>query len=169
LNLFRQWTLNENEEWSKRMKKIMVILMLLAMLMPVASADIVDDLESDVDEYNDNVAAVPSYLVTLLGDEEIKLVIVDDDGDEVYIKAITEDASITTFEEMDEDDDFDASMIVGANEFTVRSVLSSSDPLSEFIAAKDNGEIVVEPVGVTSTVKYTVASVVMEVTSLFGF
>jgi hypothetical protein len=41
--------------------------------------------------------------------------------------------------------------------------------LSEFTAAKDNGEIVVEPVGVTSTVKYTVASVVMDVTSLFGF
>ncbi|MBP1909282.1 hypothetical protein [Methanolobus bombayensis] len=152
------------------MKKIIVILVLLmAMMMPVASADIVDDLENDVDEYNANVAAVPSYLVTLLGDEDIKLVIVDDDGDEVYIKAITEDAVITTFEEIDADDDFDASMIVGANEFTVRSVLRASDPLSEFIAAKNNGEIVVEPVGVTSTVKYTVASVVMDVTSLFGF
>jgi hypothetical protein len=152
------------------MKQIIVILILLmAMLVPVASADIVDDLENDVDEYNANVAAVPSYLVTLLGDETIKLVIVDDDGDEVYIKAITEDAVITTFEEVDDDDDFGATMVVGANEFTVRSVLRASDPLSEFIAAKDNGEIVVEPVGVTSTVKYTVASVVMDVTSLFGF
>ena len=152
------------------MKKIIVILVLLmAMLIPVASADIVSDLENDVDQYNANVAAVPSYLVTLLGDEDIKLVIVDDEGDEVYIKAITENAVITTFEEIDEDEDFDATMVVGANEFTVRSVLRSSDPLSEFIAAKDNGEIVVEPVGVTSTVKYTVASVVIDVTSLFGF
>lgn len=141
----------------------------MAMLMPIASADIVNDLENDVDEYNANVAAVPSYLVTLLGDETIKLVIVDDDGDEVYIKAVTEDAVITSFEEVDDDEDFGATMVVGANEFTVRSVLRSSDPLSEFTAAKDNGEIVVEPVGVTSTVKYTVASVVMEVTSLFGF
>jgi transcriptional regulator with PAS, ATPase and Fis domain len=152
------------------MKNIIVFsLLLMMLLMPIASADIVNDLENDVDEYNANVAAVPSYLVTLLGDEDIKLVIVDDDGDEVYIKAITEDAVITTFEEIDEDEDFDASMVVGANEFTVRSVLRASDPLSEFIAAKDNGEIVVEPVGVTSTVKYTVASVVMDVTSLFGF
>ncbi|MDK2831536.1 MAG: hypothetical protein PWQ75_1288 [Methanolobus sp.] len=141
----------------------------MAMLMPIASADIVNDLENDVDEYNANVAAVPSYLVTLLGDETIKLVIVDDDGDEVYIKAVTEDAVITSFEEVDDDEDFGATMVVGANEFTVRSVLRSSDPLSEFTAAKDNGEIVVEPVGVTSTVKYTVASVVMDVTSLFGF
>jgi hypothetical protein len=152
------------------MKKIIVILMLLmSMMMPVASADIVTDLKGDVAEYNANVAAVPSYLVTLLGDETIKLVIVDDDGDKVYIKAITEGAKITTFEEVDGDEDFGATMVVGANAFTVRSVLRSSDPLSEFIAAKDNGEIVVEPVGITSTVKYTVASVVMDVTSLFGF
>ncbi|MDK2825954.1 hypothetical protein SAMN04488589_1052 [Methanolobus vulcani] len=152
------------------MKKIIVILMLLmSMMMPVASADIVTDLKADVAEYNANVAAVPSYLVTLLGDETIKLVIVDDDGDKVYIKAITEGAKITTFEEVDGDEDFGATMVVGANAFTVRSVLRSSDPLTEFIAAKDNGEIVVEPVGITSTVKYTVASVVMDVTSLFGF
>jgi hypothetical protein len=60
-------------------------------------------------------------------------------------------------------------MVVGANDFSIMSVLRASDPLSRFIAAKDNGEIVVEPVTVTSTVKYTVASVVMDVTSLFGF
>ncbi|SFM85064.1 hypothetical protein [Methanolobus profundi] len=152
------------------MKHILIISMLfLMLLMPVASADIVKDLENDVDEYNANVDSVPSYLVSLLGDEVIKLVIVTDDGDEVYVKAVTEDASIVSFEEVDDDEDFDATMVVGANEFTIRSVLRSSDPLSEFIAAKDNGEIVVEPVGVTSTVKYTVASVVMDVTSLFGF
>ncbi|WP_340820517.1 hypothetical protein [Methanolobus sp. WCC4] len=152
------------------MKNIVIIAALfLMLLMPVASADIVSDLENDVDAYNANVDSVPSYLVTLLGDETIKLVIVDDDGDEVYVKAITEDAYIMTFEEVDEDEDFGATMVVGANEFTVRTVLRSSSPLSEFIAAKDNGEIVVEPVGVTSTVKYTVATVVMEVTSLFGF
>jgi hypothetical protein len=152
------------------MKNIIVIsLLFMMLLMPVASADIVDDLENDIDEYNANVDAVPSYLVTLLGDETIKLVIVDDEGDEVYIKAITEDAVITTFEEVDEDEDFGATMVVGANDFSIRSVLRASDPLSRFIAAKDNGEIVVEPVTVTSTVKYTVASVVMDVTSLFGF
>ncbi|TQD25180.1 hypothetical protein [Methanolobus vulcani] len=152
------------------MKNIIVIsLLFMMLLMPVASADIVDDLENDIDEYNANVDAVPSYLVTLLGDETIKLVIVDDEGDEVYIKAITEDAVITTFEEVDKDEDFGATMVVGANDFSIRSVLRVSDPLSRFIAAKDNGEIVVEPVTVTSTVKYTVASVVMDVTSLFGF
>lgn len=152
------------------MRKIAVILLLmLTMFVPLASADIVNDLENDIDEYNENVDSVPSYLVSLLGDEVIKLVIVTDEGDEVYVKAITEDAYITTFEEVDGDEDFDATMVVGANEFTVRTILNSADPLNEFIAAKDNGEIVVEPVGLVNTVKYTVANVVMQVTSLFGF
>ncbi|WP_094228878.1 hypothetical protein [Methanolobus psychrotolerans] len=152
------------------MKKIQVILMLLlTILIPVASADIVYDLDIKVNEYNANAEYVPSYLESLLGNEVIKLVIVTDDGEEKYIKAITEDAYITYFEEVDEDTDFDATMIVGANEATVRSIIRSSDPLKEFIAAKDNGEIVIEPVGFVNSVKYTVANVVMKVSSLFGF
>lgn len=152
------------------MKKIPVILMLLLMLLiPVASADIFNDLDNKVSEYNDNVEYVPSYLKSLLGNEVIKLVIVTDEGDEVYIKAITEDAYITTFEEVDEDIDFDATMVVGANEATVRTLIQSSAPLDEFIAAKDNGEIVIEPVGLVNTVKFTVANVVMKVSQLFGF
>ncbi|WMW21250.1 hypothetical protein RE476_07485 [Methanolobus mangrovi] len=152
------------------MKKIPVFLMLLlTMLMPVASADIVNDLNLKVNEYNQYAEYVPSYLESLLGNEVIKLVIVTDDGEEKYIKAITEDAYVTTFEEVDEDTEFDATMIVGANEATVRTIIRSSDPLAEFIAAKDNGEIVIEPVGIINTVKYTVANVVMKVSSLFGF
>jgi hypothetical protein len=151
------------------MKKIIVILMLFLVLVPMASADIVNDLDNKVNEYNENAKYVPSYLESLLGNEVVKLVIVTDDGDEVYIKAITEDSYITTFEEVDEDTEFDATMVVGANEATVRTLLMSSDPLAEFIAAKDNGEIVIEPVGFVNTVKYTVANVVMKVSSLFGF
>lgn len=152
------------------MKKILIIMMLLlAMMMPVASADIVDDLNNKVDEYNANAEYLPSYLKSLLGNEAIKLAIVTDDGDEIFMKAITEDGYITVFEEVDEDEDFDATMIVGANEATIRSILKSSDPLAEFIAAKDNGEIVIEPVGFVNTVKYTVANVVLKVSQLFGF
>lgn len=152
------------------MKKILVTLMLLLTLfIPVASADIVDDLENKVDEYNQNAEYVPSYLKSLLGDEVIKLVIVTDEGDERYIKVVTEDSIITTFEEVDEDTEFDATMVVGANEATVRTIINSQDPLDEFIAAKDNGEIVIEPVGLVNTVKYTVANVIMEVSQLFNF
>jgi uncharacterized protein YxeA len=152
------------------MKKILVTLMLLlTVFIPVASADIVNDLENKVNEYNQNVEYVPSYLKSLLGNEVIKLVIVTDDGEERYIKAITEDAYITAFEEVDKNTEFDATMVVGANEATVRTIMNSQNPLQEFIAAKDNGEIVIEPVGLVNTVKYTVANVVMKVSQLFGF
>lgn len=152
------------------MKKILVILMLLlAIMMPVASADIVDDISLKVDEYNENAEYLPSSLKSLLGNEVISLVIVTDDGDKLYTKAITEDGYIISFEEVDKDEEFDATMIVGANEATIRSVLRSSDPLAEFIAAKDNGEIVIEPVGIVNTVKYTVANVAMKVSQFFGF
>ena len=152
------------------MKKILLMsILLLAMLATVASADIVDDLDRKVPEYNANAKYLPSYLESLLGNEVIKLVIVTDEGDKVYIKAITEDSYITTFEEVDKNEEFDATMVVGANEAIVRTLLMSSDPLAEFMAAKDNGEIVIEPVGLVNTVKYTVANVVMKVSSLFGF
>jgi uncharacterized protein YxeA len=152
------------------MKKILVTLMLLlTVFIPMASADIVNDLDNKVNEYNQNAEYVPSYLKSLLGNEVIKLVIVTDDGEERYIKAITEDAYITTFEEVDENTEFDATMVVGANEATVRTIINSQDPLQEFIAAKDNGEIVIEPVGFVNTVKYTVANVVVKVAQLFGF
>ncbi|MDP2217317.1 MAG: hypothetical protein Q8J68_08535 [Methanolobus sp.] len=152
------------------MKKILVTLMLLlTVFIPVASADIVNDLENKVNEYNQNAEYVPSYLKSLLGNEVIQLVIVTDDGEERYIKAITEDAYITTFEEVDENTEFDATMVVGANEATVRTIINSQNPLQEFIAAKDNGEIVIEPVGFVNTVKYTVANVVMKVSQFFGF
>lgn len=152
------------------MKKIVFTLMLLlAMLVPLASADIIDDMDNKVTEYNNNVDYVPSYLTSLLGNEITKLAIVTDEGDEVYVKAITEDGLITTFEEVDDDEEFDATIIVGANEATVRTILRSSDPLAEFIAAKENGEIVIEPVGLINTAKYTVVNVVMKVSSLFGF
>lgn len=152
------------------MRTIPVILFLvLAMFVPLASADIVDDMDSKITEYNDNVDYVPSYLKTLLGDEVIQLAIVTDEGDELYVKVVTEDGYITEFNETDEDEDIDASMLVAANEATVRTVIKSSDPLDEFVAAKDNGEILVETVGLVNTVQYTVANMIMKVSTLFGF
>ena len=103
------------------MKKVIILLMLLMLFMPVASADIVNDLDIKVNEYNENAESLPSYLKSLLGDEVIKLVIVSDAGDEIYIKAVTENAYVTTFEEVPEDTEFDATMIIGASEATVRS------------------------------------------------
>jgi hypothetical protein len=152
----------------KQMKKIVILLMLLTLLMPVASADIVNDLEIKVNEYNENTEYLPSYLKSLLGDEVIKLAIVADSGDEIYIKAVTENAYVTTFEEVSEDTEFEATMIIGASEATVRSVMDSETPLETFVEAKDNGDIVIEPVGLVNSVTYTVANVVLKISQLLG-
>ncbi|MBP1909455.1 hypothetical protein [Methanolobus bombayensis] len=151
------------------MKKILILLMLLTLMVPVASADIVSDLEIKVNEYNENSEYLPSYLKSLLGDEVIKLVIVTDAGDEVYVKAVTENAYVTTFEEVTEDTEFDATMIIGTSESTVRNVINSETPLETFIEAKDNGDIVIEPVGIMNNVTYTVANVVLKISQLLGF
>jgi transcriptional regulator with PAS, ATPase and Fis domain len=150
------------------MKKIIILLMLLMLFIPVASADIVSDLEIKVNEYNANAENLSSSLKSLLGDEVIKLVIVDDFGNEIYIKAVTEDAYVTTFEEVSEDDEFDATMIIGASEATVRSVMDSETPLETFVEAKDNGDIVIEPVGLVNNITYTVANVVLKISQLLG-
>nr|WP_321497650.1 hypothetical protein [uncultured Methanolobus sp.] len=151
------------------MKKVIILLMLLMLFMPVASADIVNDLDIKVNEYNENAESLPSYLKSLLGDEVIKLVIVSDAGDEIYIKAVTENAYVTTFEEVPEDTEFDATMIIGASEATVRSVIDSETPLETFVEAKDNGDIVIEPVGLVNSITYTVANVVLKISQLLGF
>lgn len=152
------------------MKRTLLILMALLMaFIPVASADIVNDLDSKVSEYNQNTEYVPSYLKSLLGNEVIKFVVVTDDGDERYVKAVTEKSYITTFEEVDKDAQFDATVVVGANEATIRTVLNSRYPLEEFTAAKNNGEILIETIGLVSTAKYTVANVLMKVSQLFAF
>ena len=151
------------------MKKVIILLMLLMLFMPVASADIVNDLDVKVNEYNENAESLPSYLKSLLGDEVIKLVIVSDAGDEIYIKAVTENAYVTTFEEVPDDTEFDATMIIGASEATVRSVIDSETPLETFVEAKDNGDIVIEPVGLVNSITYTVANVVLKISQLLGF
>jgi hypothetical protein len=153
----------------KQMKKIIILLILLMLLMPVASADIFNDLEIKVNDYNQNTEYLPSYLKSLLGDEVIKLVIVADSGDEICIKAVTENAYVTTFEKVSKDTEFDATMIIGSSEATVRSIIDSETPLETFIEAKDNGDIVIEPVGFVNSVTYTVANVVLKISQLLGF
>lgn len=149
------------------MRKISILLvLLLTMLVPVASADIVNTLDMKVNEYNENAEYVPSYLKALLGDEVIKLALTADNGEDSYIEVITEDAYITSFKEVDEDTEFDATMIVVANEDTVESIIDSDHPLKAFIDARDNGEIIIEPVGIVNSVTYTVANGVIKVSQL---
>ncbi|NPE27802.1 hypothetical protein HNV12_07475 [Methanococcoides sp. SA1] len=150
------------------MRKISILLvLLLTVLVPIASADIVNTLDIKVNDYNENTEYVPSYLKAFLGDEIFKLTIVDNDDEKRTIEVITEDAYITSLKEVEEDTEFDATMIVVASEETVEAVIDSDKPLKAFIDARDNGEIIIEPVGIMNSITYTVANGVIKVSQLF--
>ncbi len=151
------------------MKKQMVMLMLvLTVLLPVASADVVSDINLKVNEYNQNADKVPFFLKSLLGDEVIKLVIVTNDGEEVYVKAVTEDAYITIFGEIDKDEEIGETIVVGTSEDTVQNILNSDDPLGTFLDAKENDEIVIEPIGFVNNVTFAVANVLLKLSQVLG-
>jgi hypothetical protein len=46
--------------------------------------------------------------------------------------------------------------------------MDSETPLETFVEAKDNGDIVIEPVGLVNSVTYTVANVVLKISQLLG-
>ena len=149
-------------------KQVIMLMLILTALIPVASADIVSDLDIKVNEYNENAENLPSFLKSLLGDEVIKLVIMANDGEEIYIKAVTEDAYVTVFEEIDGNTEIGETIIIGTSEDTVQSILNSEDPLTTFLDAKDNDEIIIEPVGFVNNVTFTVANILLKLSQLLG-
>jgi hypothetical protein len=149
-------------------KQIIILMLMLTALIPIANADIVSDLEIKVNEYNEISDSLPSFLKSLLGNEVIKLVIMENDGEDIYIKAVTENAYVTVYEEIDETAEIEETIVMRTNEDTVQSILNSEDPLTTFLDAKDNGEIIIEPVGFVDNVKFTVANILLKLSQLFG-
>lgn len=152
------------------MKKILgIFLILILLFIQPVSADIFNDLELKINEYNDVSDQVPSFLNSLLGNEVIQLVIEMNNGEELHIKAITEDSKVTTFEKMDAKDDIGATIVVGTNEDTVYEVLGSEEPLNTFVDAMDTDNIVIEPIGFANTVTFAVANVMLKLSKILGF
>jgi len=152
-----------------KMKKILLtVLLLAAICMQPASADIFNDLDMKVNEYNENASQVPSALQNMLGNEVIYLIIEMNDGSELHIKAVTENARITTFEQIEPEEDIGATLEVTARENTVQQLMDSENPLGVFINAMENGDIVIEPVGLVDSIKFQVANVLLKLSSMLG-
>ncbi|WP_342304648.1 hypothetical protein [Methanolobus sp. ZRKC5] len=90
------------------------------------------------------------------------------DGEEVCIKAVTEDACVTIFGEIDNNEEIGEAIIIGTNEKIVQNVLTFNDPLGTFLDAKENDEIVIEPVGLVNNVTFAVANVLLKYSQLLG-
>jgi len=161
--------LNKLNIWRDRMKIIPIaIALLLTMSIPMASASIVNDLDLKVNDYNQNSGNVHSYVKKILGDEVIKLTITTNSGTKKYVKAVTKDAYVIEFEEVEKDTEFDTTMRVSASEATIESILVSDDPLETALEAKDDGKIIVKPIGIVNTVTYTVANGALKASQLIG-
>lgn len=151
------------------MKKLLLtFLLLMAIFMQPASADMFNELDLMVSEYNENADNVPSLFKSMLGNEVIHLVIEMNDGSELHIKAVTENALITTFEEIDPDDDIGATVKVTVKENTVYELLASENPLETFHNAMESKYIVIEPVGLFDTITFQVANILLKLSDILG-
>ena len=136
---------------------ILTILLIISMLSIPASADLFDDLDLAVNDYNQNVDSVPGSLGILFGNEEMLLLIDMNDESKLAIKAVTEDLVVTTFEEVNASNPgFEPALTITTNEDVVRKLLGSDDVIADFNDARDNAEIKIEA---ASTMKSIVISV----------
>ncbi|NPE28089.1 hypothetical protein HNV12_26070 [Methanococcoides sp. SA1] len=125
---------------------ILTILLIISMFSIPASADLFNDLDLVVNDFNENVDRVPSSVKYVIGNEEMLLLIDMNDASKLAIKAVTNvDLEITTFEEVDADDlGFEPALIITANEDVVRKLLDSDDAVADFNDAYNNDEIMIE-------------------------
>lgn len=149
-------------------KTLITLLLLLALLIQPASAITFSELELAVNEYNENADQAPSLIKNMLGNEVVHLLIEMNDGSELHIKAITENALITTFEDTGTEEDIEATLKVTIKENIVDQLLASENPLEVFYNAMENKDIVIEPTGFVDTIKFQVASVLLKLSELLG-
>ncbi|WP_406661453.1 hypothetical protein V7O66_02715 [Methanolobus sp. ZRKC3] len=83
------------------MKKIIIISFLLFIFLAnPASADLFDDMNQKVVAYNQNVDKVPSFVNSLLGNEEIYGIVELNDGSALELKVVTKDATVVEFQKL---------------------------------------------------------------------
>ncbi|GEM_PF-828863 len=145
------------------MKKILLILLILVFItMGTSSAELFSDLDRAVTEYNAYYEELPSPLKVLLGNERILANITMNDGSELDVYLVTENGRVDEFEKVGQVEDYQPTVIITADEDTVTSLINTTDPLSVYEAASENGTITVDPVGLVSTAKFLVYDNVLE-------
>jgi hypothetical protein len=134
-----------------------------------AGADLFNDMDVVVNEFNQNADKVPGAVKSLLGNEVIHAVISMNDGSTMDLKIVTSDMLVTEFEQVDPADPaFEPTIRVTSNEVTVSSLLESETPTDDFLEAYDNGNIVIEGISFSKTVTLAVSNFVLGVSKFLG-
>lgn len=145
------------------MKKTLCMLMILVFItISTASAELFNDLDRAVTEYNAYYEQLPSPMKILLGNERILANITMNDGNELNVYLVTENGRVDEFEKVEQIEDYDPTVIVITNEDTAISLITTTDPLSVYEEARENGTLVIDPVGLVSSAKFMVYNNVLE-------
>ncbi|OPY22164.1 MAG: hypothetical protein A4E24_00206 [Methanomethylovorans sp. PtaU1.Bin093] len=152
------------------MKKTLCMLIILFFItMNTASAELFNDLDRAVTEYNAYYEELPSSIQILLGNEEILAGIMMNDGGELNVWLVTENGRVAEFEKVEDVEDYDPTVIIATDEATVRSLINTTDPLSVYEGARSNGTLTIDPVGIVSSAKFVVADLASKLFKTVGF
>lgn len=150
-------------------KTLCMLIILLFITMNTASAELFNDLDRAVTEYNAYYEELPSSIQILLGNEEILAGILMNDGSELNVWLVTENGRVAEFEKAGDVKDYDPTVIIATDEATVRSLINTTDPLSVYEEARSNGTLTIDPVGIVSSAKFVVADLASKLFKTVGF
>ncbi|MFP4654373.1 MAG: hypothetical protein ACLFMM_01635 [Methanohalobium sp.] len=155
------------------------LLLLLMFLLPVSMAtaqnvtesqeqsedELYNHIKSNISVYNQHTEMVPGFVKSLVGNEEILVLIEKNNNDTLLIKAVTENAEITQFDKIENESQMNPTVKVTTNEETVHSLMNSDDPIETFKQLREDGKLDIEPVGVTKKAVFWVSE---RIFNLFG-
>lgn len=152
------------------MKKALCMLMILFFItMGTANAELFNDLDRAVTEYNAYYKELPSSIKILLGNEDILAGILMNDGSELKVWLVTKDGRVTDLEKVEDASDYNPTVIIATDEDTVRSLITTADPLPIYEAARASGAISIDPVSFVSKAKFAVTDLAFKLLKTTGF
>ncbi|WP_292471432.1 hypothetical protein [Methanolobus sp.] len=106
--------------------------------------DLYSQMKRYTEYYNNGIDEVPYVIKKIAGNDVILLEIAKTDNTNLKIKAVTKDGLITEFSEVSSTNGIEANVSVSADEDTIKSILSSDDPIGQLSHSLNNGDLDVE-------------------------
>ncbi len=116
-------------------------------------------LKYNIDIYNRNIDNLPAHIAifkTLVKDEEILLVMTQDDGSELYIRAVEEDCKVVVFEKIEDPEGPDPTVTCRTDMDTLRTIYHSPKPFKAIFRALKDGSIESENAGIYEKIAFRV-------------
>ncbi|WP_197076070.1 hypothetical protein [Methanosarcina sp. MTP4] len=108
-------------------------------------------LKYNVEVYNRNVDNLPPHIAIfkmLVKDEDILLVMTQDDGSELYIRAVEEDCKVVVFEKIEDPEGLEPTVTCRTDKETLREIYHSPKPFKALAKALKDGSIETEHAGI---------------------